>query len=331
FLREALALLASLLDRADVVEGLLREVVVLALEHLPEAPDRVRDLHILAGDAGELLSDEHRLREESLQLPRSRHEQLVLIGELVDPEDRDDVLKVLVALQHPLDLARRLVVLLADDVRVERAARRRERVDGRVETELGQVALEPDRRVEVRERRGRRRIGVIVGWHEDRLQRGDRALLRRGDAFLQLAHLGGERRLVADGAGHAAEKCRYLRTRLGEPEDVVDEDEEVATLLVAEVLRDGEAGERDPQARTGRLVHLAEDHRHLVDDAGFFHLAEQLRAFARALAHTAENRVATVLRRDVPDDLLNDDGLSAAGTAEHRGLSALQEPADAAE
>src|SRR5207247_9544740 len=108
------------------------------------------------------------------------------------------------------------------------------------------------------DRRGRRRIGVIVGRHEDRLQRSDRTLLRRGDAFLQLAHLGGERRLVADGAGHAAEKRRYLRTRLGEPENVVDEDEEVAALLVAEVLRDGEARGGEPQTRTGLLVHVAQ-------------------------------------------------------------------------
>ena len=43
--------------------------------------------------------------------------------------------------------------------------------------------------------------------------------------------------------------------------------QEVASFLVAEVLGDREARERDAQARARRLVHLAEDHRHLVDDA----------------------------------------------------------------
>jgi hypothetical protein len=44
-------------------------------------------------------------------------------------------------------------VLLPDDQRVERAARRRERVDRRIERQLREVALEADRRVEMRERR----------------------------------------------------------------------------------------------------------------------------------------------------------------------------------
>src|SRR5437588_8586799 len=77
---EALALLAGGLDRADVVESLLRKVVVLPVEHLAEAPNGVGDLHVLARDAGELLGHEHGLREESLQFPRACHEQLVFIA-----------------------------------------------------------------------------------------------------------------------------------------------------------------------------------------------------------------------------------------------------------
>ncbi len=239
---------------------------MLSFEDLAEAANGVRDLHVLAGNAGELLGDEHRLREESLELACAGDEQLVLIGELVDPQDGDDVLKVLVPLQHALHFTRGLVVLLPDDVRVERATGGCEWVDGRVQAELGQVALQPDRGVEVGERRRRRGVGVVVGRDEHGLQRSDRALLRRRNAFLQLAHFCSERRLVAHGARHAAQKRRHLGARLREPEDVVDEDEEVSALLVAEVLRDGETGERHAQARPGWLVHLTEDHRHLVDD-----------------------------------------------------------------
>src|SRR5438270_794943 len=86
--------------------------VVLALEDLGEALDRVLELHVLARSAGELLGDEVRLRQEALDLPRTRHDQPVLVRQLLDPEDRDDVLQFLVALQHLLNPRRDLVVLL---------------------------------------------------------------------------------------------------------------------------------------------------------------------------------------------------------------------------
>src|SRR2546421_13082845 len=73
FLRHTLALLTCLLDRADVVERLLGEIVVLALEHLAEAAHRIGHLHVLAGHTGELLRHEHRLSEKALDLARARH------------------------------------------------------------------------------------------------------------------------------------------------------------------------------------------------------------------------------------------------------------------
>ena len=93
--------------------------------------------------------------------------------------------------------------------------------------ELRDLARENGRRVEVSERGRRRGIGEVVGGNVDRLHRGDRALLRRGDALLQLAHLRRQVRLVADGAGHAAEKRRHFRAGLREAEDVVDEEQHV--------------------------------------------------------------------------------------------------------
>ena len=115
-------------------------------------------------------ADEERLAHEPLQAAGPGHGRLVLLGQLVDAEDRDDVLEVAVALEDALGLLGDVVVLLADDERVEDARRRGQRVDRRVDAELGDVALEADRRVEVAERRGRRRVGVVVGRHEDRLE-----------------------------------------------------------------------------------------------------------------------------------------------------------------
>src|SRR5207253_57175 len=54
----ALALRHRHVDRADHVESLLGQLVVLAVEDLAEALDRVLELDVLAGGARELLGDE---------------------------------------------------------------------------------------------------------------------------------------------------------------------------------------------------------------------------------------------------------------------------------
>ena len=136
-----------------------------------------------------------------------------------------------------------------------------------------------------------RRVGEVVGRHVDRLHGGDRAGARRGDALLQLPHLGRERRLVADGARHAPEQRGDLRACLDEAEDVVDEEEHVLALL-AEVLGHRQARERDAQAGAGRLVHLAVDERDLVEHARLLHLEVEVVALAGALADAGEDRDA---------------------------------------
>ena len=128
---------------------------------------------------------------------------------------------------------------------------------------------------------------------------------------------------------------RDLGAGLGEPEDVVDEQQHVLVLLVAEVLRDGEPRKRDAKAGAGRLVHLAVDERNLrraqvllVDDARLRHLVVQVVAFTRAFADAGEDRHAAVQLRDVVDQLHDHHGLADAGAAERADLAALQERAD---
>ena len=189
------------------------------------------------------------------------------------------------------------------------------------------AAREDDERVEVGERVRRRRVGEVVRGHVDRLHGGDRADARRRDPLLELAHLGGERRLVADGARHAAEQRRHLGARLDEPEDVVDEEENVLAL-VAEVLRHRQAGEADAQARARRLVHLPVDERDAVDHAGLRHLEPEVVALAGALADAGEHRHAAVLLGDVVDQLLDQHRLAEAGAAEQADLAAAHERRD---
>src|SRR5690606_32832833 len=114
-LRELGRLGADVVDRAGHLEGLLRQVVALALEHLLERANGVVLRAVDALEARERLGDVERLTEELLDLARARDRDLVVFAELVHAENRDDVLEVLVALQDALDFTRDLVVALAAD------------------------------------------------------------------------------------------------------------------------------------------------------------------------------------------------------------------------
>jgi hypothetical protein len=101
-----------------------------------------------------------------------------------------------------------------------------------------------------------------------------------------------------------------------------------SVLDVAEVLGDRQAGQAHAQTRARRLVHLAVDQRHRVQDVGLLELEVQVVPLARALAHAAEHRLAAVALGDVVDQLLDDDGLADAGAAEEADLAALHERGD---
>jgi hypothetical protein len=143
------------------------------------------------------------------------------------------------------------------------------------------------------------------------------------------AHLRRERRLVTDGARDAAEERGHLRAGLREPEDVVDEEDHVLALFVAEVLGDREGREGHAGARAGGLVHLPEHERRLRDDGRarvelrLAHLEEEVVALAGALADAREAGHAAVRLRDVVDELQDEDGLADAGAAEEADLAAL--------
>ena len=296
-------------------------MVEVTLGQLVERLDGLLERHRRARLTGELLGRHHVLAQEALDAARTLDQLLVLLGQLVDTEDRDDVLQILVALQDSDDFLRDAVVLVADHRRVQDGRGRRQRVHGREDALREHCAGELGGGVEVRERRRRRRVGVVVGGHVHGLHRGDRLTPGGGDALLQLAHLVGQRGLVTHGGRHTAEQRRHLGTRLGEPEDVVDEQQHVLALLVTEELGHRQRRQGHAHTRARRLVHLTEHQRGVLEHVRVFELDPEVVALAGALTHAGEHRRTTEVAGDAVDHLLDEHRLAHAGTAEQRDLA----------
>ena len=147
----------------------------------------------------------------------------------------------------------------------------------------------------------------------------------------QFADFGVEVRLVADGGRHAAEKRGNFRACLNETENIVDEEQHVEMLFVAEIFGDRQARQADAKTRTGRLGHLAVDQSGARffgiagdDDAALGHFQPQVVAFAGAFAHAGENRNAAVLHGHVVNQFHDEHGLADARATEQTDLAALE-------
>ena len=116
---QPLSLFKRLLECPNHIEGLLRDVVVLALNNRLEPADGIFQLDVSTLEAGELLRHKERLREEALDLTGARHGQLVFFGKFVHAEDSDDVLEVLVLLKNRFHRTGNVVMLLAQDSGIE--------------------------------------------------------------------------------------------------------------------------------------------------------------------------------------------------------------------
>src|SRR5690606_18701975 len=139
------------------------QMIIVAVTEALEAFDRIGQVDEYAGRTGEDLGDEERLRQEALDFTGTGHGELIFFRQLVHTKNRDDVLKRLVALQNGLDATGHLVVLLADDARIEHARRGVERVHGRIDALFRDGAREHGRSVKVRERGSRRWVSQVVG------------------------------------------------------------------------------------------------------------------------------------------------------------------------
>ena len=148
---------------------------MLAFDNFLEAFNRIFEFAVLAFTSGELGRDVERLREEFLNLARARNDQFVFVRQFIETKDRDDVLKIFVTLKDLFYRHRGVVMILADDARIQDARRRTERIDRRINSQLNDLSGQCSYCVEVREGRGRRRISIVVRRNVDRLDRSDRS------------------------------------------------------------------------------------------------------------------------------------------------------------
>src|SRR5664279_1850839 len=145
---ELVRLALEVLDTTAHEERLLRVLVEIASGETFERLDGLLDRHERSLHARELLGHERVLRQEALDASRPADDDLVLLGEFVDAENRDDVLQFPVTLQDLLGALRDVVVLLADVLRIQDAAGRVEGVHRRVDALLRDRPAQHGRRVE---------------------------------------------------------------------------------------------------------------------------------------------------------------------------------------
>src|SRR5471030_747882 len=330
---ELLGFFDSFVDRADHVERLFWQVIEFAGSDHFEALDRVFQRNVFTWRTGKHFSNVERLRQETLHLTCACHQQLVFRRQFVHTQNRDDVAQFLVALQGHLYCAGGVVVLLTDDQRIQLARGRVQWIDRRVDTQRGDVTRQGDGRIQVTEGGCRRRIGVIIRWNVDGLDRGDRTGLGRGDALLQTAHLFGQGRLVTHCGRHTAQQCGYFGTGQREAVDVIDEEQNVLAFIT-ERFRHGQTGQRDAQTVAWWFIHLAVDHRHFgvlwifqIDHFGIGHLVVEVVTFAGTLAHAGKHGNTRVRLGDVVDQFHHVHGLADAGAAEQADFTAFGERA----
>ena len=308
---------------------------MLSLEDLGESLDGVLEADKLSWGAGEDLSDVERLGHEFLDFTGAGDGQLVVLGELVHTEDGDDVLESLVVLEELLDLTGDLVVGVTDNTGVHHTGSGVEGVDGGVDAELSNVTGEHSGGIQVSEGGGRGGVGKIVGRDVDGLDGGDGSLGSGGNTLLEPSHVSGKGGLVSDSGRDTSKKGRHFGSGLGKAEDVVNEEKHILSLLVTEVLGDGESGKGDTCAGSWGLVHLSvhegglglsSDGLSLLvddDDASLNHFVVEIVTLTGALSDTGKDRVSSVVHGDVVDELHDNDGLSNSGSSEESDLSSL--------
>merc|ERR1719430_2317896 len=173
-------------------------------------------------------------------------------------------------------------------------------VDCGVDVTLGDATGQDSGRVQVSKISGGGGVSQVICGNIDGLDRCDGSLLGGGDTLLHGSHVSSKGRLVTDSRWDPTKQSRHFRASLGEPEDVVDEEQHILTLLVTEVLGDGQTSQSNSSTSARGLVHLSVHQRDLGglvlegDDTTLNHLVVQIVTLPGPLADTSEHRETTV-------------------------------------
>ena len=107
-------------------------------------------------------------------------------------------------------------------------------------------------------------------------------------------------------------QSRHFHARLNEAENIVDEQQHIATLVVAEIFGHRQRRVDDPEAGAGRFVHLSKHHHHIRQNIGRRHVAVKFLSLAAALSNAAKNTHAFLLFDEIVNHFGEQHGLAHA-------------------
>jgi peptide chain release factor 1 len=134
---------------------------------------------------GEDFGDLEWLREEALDFASARNHQLIIFRQLIHTQNGNDILQRFVVLEDLLDTSSNVVVTLTHDVRIPKfqdiksiedlqglhdTRSRIERIDSRIDGQLGNTTRQHSSCVQVSESRSWSRIRQVISRHVDSLE-----------------------------------------------------------------------------------------------------------------------------------------------------------------
>mmetsp|Transcript_15641 Transcript_15641/g.22907 ORF Transcript_15641/g.22907 Transcript_15641/m.22907 type:complete len:226 (-) Transcript_15641:541-1218(-) len=218
-------------------------------------------------------------------------------------------------------------MLASEDVGRKHSARGVEGIHSGINSKLGDLSGQHSCGVQMSECCSRSWISQIIGRYVNRLHRCNGSLGCSRNSLLKTAHISGKSGLVSDGRWNTTEKRRHLCIRLGETEDIVDEEQHILTFFVAEILCNGKAGKSYTSTSTWRLVHLSVHQRRFglaaveLYNSGLNHFVVEIVSFTSSLSHSGKYRETSVLLGNIVDQFHNKHRLSDSGSSKESDLS----------
>mmetsp|Transcript_20622 Transcript_20622/g.35423 ORF Transcript_20622/g.35423 Transcript_20622/m.35423 type:complete len:548 (+) Transcript_20622:132-1775(+) len=324
----------NLLDVTHHVEGTLWKIVIASADNLLESLDGILKAHELSSGTSENLSNMEWLTHELLNLTGPAHNKLIILRQLIHTKNGNDILQSLVILEELLGGTSNLVVLVSDHSGIKHTGGGVKRIDSGVDTQLSNGTGKHSGGIQVCEGGSGGRIRKIISRHVDSLDGGNGSLGSGGNTLLKPTHISGKSRLVTDSGRNTSQKGGHLRTGLGETEDIVNEEQHILSLLITEVLGNGQSSKGDTGTGSRGLVHLPVHKGSLgalsgsslvinLDDTSLNHLVVEIVTLTGTFTNTSEDGVSSVVHGNVVDKLHDNDSLSDTGSTEETNLTSL--------